>query len=408
MSEKLINGDIEFPEIKKNSSKKTIIIVGISLLIIIAIIILIIVIVTSKDSKSNPTEDKKELEYEIITVNFPSDIIYVGSHYNYQNQLIVIYQRNTSNNYFIGIANEEGKILKEIYEFKEGELGDKSLINRASSFSDGRRVLITGKIFECSKQFLECEDPKVYDIEFPEEIKNLYSREARVSGDKYIFWSASIKSSILGNFYGELKFEDNKYKIINARGISNYFYDLYDKEKGTYSLPKIIRTGILKQVVRGGEGLSIGGFMNYGLRKGIYQSLQKDELEQLTFFEGYDETVAISPDSQLECVMTTRFSEHTSLEIVGFIPTPYSIIASYPVSSELFMFSINNIRMNETIKGNLGPSLIELKKLKEDKNYKGIKLNTDDKWIFNGFISWAPDNKKIIFDELYKKMEKRR
>ena len=112
----------------------------------------------------------------------------------------------------------------------------------------------------------------------------LYTEPIVNYGDKYIFWSTFAHPLDIVNFYGELIFEDNKYKIINARGISNYFYDLYDKEKGTYSLPKIIRTGPIKQVLRGGEGLSIGGFMNYGLRKGIYQSLKNDEVKQLNCY----------------------------------------------------------------------------------------------------------------------------
>ena len=33
--------------------------------------------------------------------------------------------------------------------------------------------------------------------------------------------------------------------------------------------------------------------------------------------------------------MTTRFSEKTSFEIVGLIPTPYSILASYLVSVDI-------------------------------------------------------------------------
>ena len=416
MSEKLINENIEFPEIQKNSSKKRLIIIGVvSLIVLILLIIIIVVIMSKRSKKPSGDPDKSELEYEIITVNFPSDIIYVGSHYNYQNQLLVIYQRNAaSKDYFVGIANEDGKILKEVYEIKEGELDDLTYIHRASSFSDGKRLLISGKILECSKQFLECDDPKLFDLEFPEEAKKmknlwyLYTEPIVNYGDKYIFWSTFDRDLNIVSFYGELKFEETKYKIVNARGISNFFYDLYDKEKGTYSLPKILRTGPIKQVVKGGEGLSIGGFLNYGLRKGIYQSLKKDEVKQLTFYEGYDETTAISPDSKLECAMTTRFSKPTSLDIVGLIPTPYSILPSYLVATDLYMFSIVNIRVDETIKGNLGPSLIDLKKLEEDKNYKGINLNTDDRWIFNGFISWAPDNQKVMFDEVYKKMIKRR
>ena len=206
MSENLINEDVEFPEIQKKSSKKTLIIVGVSIFLALAIIIVLIVILIHVGSK---LQENNKLDYEIITVNFPSDIIYVGSHYNYQNQLLVIYQRNaTSKNYFIGIANEDGKILKEIYVFKEGELDDLTYIHRASSFSDGKRLLIAGKILECSKQFLECEDPKVYDVEFPEEIKKmknfwyLYTEPIVNYGDKYIFWSSFAHPLDIANFYG--------------------------------------------------------------------------------------------------------------------------------------------------------------------------------------------------------------
>lgn len=76
----------------------------------------------------------------------------------------------------------------------------------------------------------------------------LYTEPIVNYGDKYIFWSTFAHPLDIVNFYGELIFEDNKYKIINARGISNDFYDFYDKEKGTYSLPKIIRTGLLNKL----------------------------------------------------------------------------------------------------------------------------------------------------------------
>ena len=118
------------------------------------------------------------------------------------------------------------------------------------------------------------------------------------------------------NFVGELKFTGEKYIIENTKGLTNYFYDLYDKEKGTYTLPKILRFGPIKQVLDGGKALSIGGFLNYGLRKGIYQSLSDNQINQITFFEGYDETTSISPDQKLACIMTTRFSNKTSFEIL--------------------------------------------------------------------------------------------
>ena len=121
------------------------------------------------------------------------------------------------------------------------------------------------------------------------------------------------------SFVGELIFKDDKYYIENTKGLSNFFYDLYDKSTGNFSMPKMFKTGPIKQVINGGEALSIGGFLDYGIRKGIYQSLSEDKMERLTYFEGYDETISISPDQKLACAMTTRFSNKTSFEIIALI-----------------------------------------------------------------------------------------
>ena len=403
--EEHLQGNLNQPT-KKKLILTIILIIIVVIAVIITAVLLAIKFKKDKDNKSN-------LDFEINTVNFNPDIKYIGSHYNYDGDLLLIYKKNTSENYFVGISNDKGDILKEIYEFKDGEV-DTTYINRASSFSDGKRVLIGGKILQCSKKLKECEDPTLYELEFPEQLKNmpnlwfLFTEPIINYGGKYIFWSTFDKEMNIINFVGELKFKNNKYVIENVKGLSNYFYDLYDKETGNYTLPKILRFGPIKQVLEGGKALSIGGFLNYGLRKGIYQPLLDNEITQLTFFEGYDETTAISPDSKLACVMTTRFSERTSFEIVGLIPTPYSILASYLVSIDILNYSIFNLRKNEKIKGNIGPALVELSKVKQDKNYKGESLKTSDEWNFNGFISWAPDGKKIMFDEVYKKSDKRR
>lgn len=426
MTEQLIKEDANLDGIdqeQKPSRMKKYIIFG-ALIIVIAIIIVVILIVVSKSKNnadnsgnsgnSDDSDVPIDLAYNISTVNFPSDIKYIGSHYNYQGDLFLIYKKNTSENYFVGIASDEGEIKKELLEIRKEEIVDETYIHRASSFSDGKRVYIGGKILECTNQFLECNDAKLIDLVFPKELEEmpnllyLFTEPIINYGGKHIFWSTFDNNMNILNFVGELNFKEGKYFIENTKGLSNYFYDLYDKEKGTYSLPEILRFGPIKQVVRGGEGLSIGGFLNYGLRKGIYQSLSKDNLTQLTFFEGYDETTSFSPDSKLACVMTTRFSEHTSFEIIGLIPTPYSILASYLFSIHIMKISILNIRKNKTIKGNLGPALVDLQKVKEDKNYKGESLKTDDKWNFYGFISWSPDGTKIMFDEVDKGMENRR
>ena len=74
----------------------------------------------------------------------------------------------------------------------------------------------------------------------------------------------------------------------------------------------------------------------------------------------------------------------------------------------IFYFSIFNLRKNKQIKGNIGPSLVELNKVDADKNNKGKNLQTSDSWNFNGFISWSSDGTKIMFDEITKDSSERR
>jgi len=401
---------------KKTCDRKKVIIsvVVITIIVLIGALVTSVIFLLRKPGSNNEQNkgENKELEYEIETVKFDSNIIYIGSHYNYQGDVLLIYKKQLSNNYFVGIADEKGKLIKEVYEIKEGEV-DKTYIHRASSFSDGKRVLIGGKILQCTNELKDCDDAKLYDVQFPEQLNNLpnlwflFTEPIINYGGKYIFWSTFDKSLNILNFVGELKFTGEKYLIENTKGLTNYFYDLYDKEKGTYTLPKILRFGPIKQVLEGGKALSIGGFLNYGLRKGIYQSLSEDKIRQLTYFEGYDETTAISPDSKLACVMTTRFSDKTSFEIVGLMPTPYSILASYLISIDILNFSIFNLRTNSKIKGNIGPALVDLSKVESDKTYKGENLKTSDLWNFNGFISWSPDGTKIMFDEVARNSTRR-
>ena len=211
-------------EAPKCSSKlKLFIIIGAIILVLIIIIVIVIVVRRSKKK-----DEGDILDFEITTVNFPSNIIYQGSHYNYQGDLIVIYKKdNYSSNYFIGIGNDEGEIYKEIYEFKSGEV-DETYIHRASSFSDGKRILVGGKILQCTKELKQCDDAKLYELEFPEKIKNmpnllyLFTEPIINYGGKYIFWSSFDKSMNIMSFVGELIFQNDKYIINNTIGLSNF------------------------------------------------------------------------------------------------------------------------------------------------------------------------------------------
>ncbi len=179
---------------------------------------------------------------------------------------------------------------------------DETYIHRASSFSDGKRILVGGKILQCTKELKQCDDAKLYGLEFLKELKetqillSLFTEPIINYEGKYIFWSTFDKSMNIMSFVGELNFQNDTYYIENTKGLTNFFYYSYDKSTGNFSMPKMFKTGPIKQVINGGEALSIGGFLDYCWRKGFYQSLSNDEMKRLTFFEGYDETISVSPD----------------------------------------------------------------------------------------------------------------
>ena len=232
---------------KKSSNLKLFLIIG-AIIVAVVIIIIIIVIVIKRSKK----DEGDNLDFEITTVNFPPNIIYQGSHYNYQGDLIVIYKKdNFASNYFIGIGNDEGKIIKELYEFKKGEVEEK-YIHRASSFNDGKRILVGGKVLQCTKELKQCDDAKLYEVEFPKELKDnqnilyLITEPIINYGGRYIFWSSFDKNMNIISFVGELIFKDDKYYIENTKGLSNFFYDLYDKSTGNFSMPKMFKTGPIK------------------------------------------------------------------------------------------------------------------------------------------------------------------
>lgn len=371
--------DIENSLEGTKSRKAKYIMLGVGIILVVFIIIVILILL-----KKNPK--KNILDNEISTINFTYNntvVNYFSSYYDYEGRIIIIYQKEDPNNYFVGIAKEDGKIFKEIIEMKNDIDIIAKNIRRPSSFSDGKRVFIGGKILECTNLLFECNDAKLIDIIFPEEIEKfpdvmLVFTDCFINyGSNHLFWSTFDKNMNTFNFVGELsKKDDGKYHLDNVQGISNFFYNTYNENENNYILPRMIKYGPIKQVIKGGEGIVIGGFLNYGLRKGIYQSLSEDKLTQLTTFEGYDENTILSPDLKLAIVETTMFSSCTSLEIMGFIPTPYSILASYFFSIDalnIIMFKVNT----ENYKGNLGPALIEIEKAKKDKYYKGENLKVD-------------------------------
>jgi len=98
MSDVILNDfdDEEQKEIEKNlkkhSSNKLKIILSLSIIIIIGIVVAIVIIVLK--NKSDKEDNKQSgIDFDISTVNFNPEILYQGSHYNYDGDLVIIYKK---------------------------------------------------------------------------------------------------------------------------------------------------------------------------------------------------------------------------------------------------------------------------------------------------------------------------
>ena len=88
-------------------------------LIIISIIVIIIVLVVSLKKDDDKSDSSKTLNFSINTVNLPEGIIY-GGHaiYSKKGRILLLYNKEGDNNTYIGVMNENGSNLNEIWSGK--------------------------------------------------------------------------------------------------------------------------------------------------------------------------------------------------------------------------------------------------------------------------------------------------
>ena len=104
--------------------------------------------------------------------------------------------------------------------------------------------------------------------------------------------------------------------------------------------------------------------------------------------------------------MTTRFSPKTSSEILGFLPRP---LASYTVGKMnryAYMYGVAKVRTERD--GNIGPALINITESIKNSSYLGYDLHDDEEWVFSSPLSWHPNSKKAMFNEVNKKTKEKR
>ena len=391
----------------KADLKKKIILITIPLVVVL-IIVLIIVLVVSLNKDDDKSDSSEKLKISINTVNLPEGIIYSGhAIYSMKGRIILYYNKENDNNTYIGVMNEDGTNLKEMWSGQWKAYYQSNGI-RLMPFVDNKKILTGDYILECFPDIDNCKNSTLLPVIYPEEVVNLEGiyfvwSEIIVSPDEHIGWTTLSSVYDAVNFLGKLEKNENNYTISNIQVISTLGFIEYENEKEGIFKHTTLRGGEIKQFTNGGEALTLAGAGDSALAKSVFQNLVGEENYPLTHFPGYEETTIISPDGKLGLVMTTRFSPKTSSYILGYMPRPLSVYTVSKINQYAYFYGVQEVRKKR--EGNIGPALIDIEESKKNDSYMGYDLH-DEGWAFVSPLSWHPDSKKGMFSEIKKNSEK--
>ena len=408
------NKDIgESLEPKKAGGKlKLILIIG-GVAILIAAIIVIVVLLTkgNKEEKNNNNIDTK-----LSTISLPNDIKIDDGHYLFDGNIFICYKRDNYKNFtYFGVISDDGSNFKELYG-AEFNVSDKANGIRLIPFRDNKRVYLGDFIFECSdstKTLSSCDKGVLIPVYYPDAVvNNRYTfktwSEMVVAPDMiHVAWTSLNIACGAVNFLGKFVRETDSYKIVDSKIISTIKFLEKDKNDSSILIPQVPRGGEIKQFVAGGNGLTLVGTQPDEFVKSVFQSLTTNETYTLSHEIGYDETSILSPDEKLGISMSTRFSNKTSMGILGLMPRPYCSFVLSKIVESVYTYAVTNVRVSR--KGNIGPVLFEKEKSINDPKYHGIDLHDkEEKFVFNSPISWHPNNLKAIWPETERGTSNRR
>ncbi|EAY17065.1 hypothetical protein TVAG_297440 [Trichomonas vaginalis G3] len=384
-------------EQKQESNHKLLFLVlAISLVISIVVVVILIVFIGKTG----------EFKAFVKTVNVPNGIHPDGAHYLPNGKIFLHYYTDVNQTeYHAAVMDDNGRNFHDVYH------GTYKPIYRSNGvrdipFADNKRILLGDYILECEEELQNCHDKaKLTKIIYPPEFTNsstlwLVWSEPVVSQDmKKLVWTMLDTKLGSVNFIADLNKEEEGYKLINAKIISTLKFIDRDPSTGNVILPTV-RGGEIKQFVNGGSALTLAGAGDHGLARSVYQNLASNNTYSITNKPNYDETTIMSPDEKLGITMSTRFSPHTNMAILGLMPVPHSFMVTSGMNIYAYTYAVTRVR--SSIKGNIGPVLIDLKKSETDPSYMGINLHEDDDWNFASPISWHYSSTKAIFLEISK------
>lgn len=352
--------------------------------------------------------NEKLISVDISTIPLPDDVIVTSGTYTYSGKVLVSYNTesdiDTTDYINLAILNDDGTDFKVIFS---GVIPTKERNGgiRYMPYRDNKRILLGDYVLECTPDIDNCTSTEIILVVYPSTIEDeaVTSRrwsEIIIAPDNiHIAWTSLLQNDDSAMLIGELARDTENYVIVNPKIISTTLYFEEDPENDGFIIPAdVSRGGEVKQFVHGGNAISLVGAMRYVTTDSIVQSLDSENMTQITYTPGYDETTIFSPDEYLGIVMSSRFSETIDPAIFGIMPRP--LYVGTRLNGILYYYTVQGARLVR--EGNLGPALIEIERSINEDGYLGTMLSTDENWVMRSPLSWHPDGKRTMWVEMPK------
>lgn len=304
--------------------------------------------------------------------------------------------------YRVFTMEEDGTGICTLYE---GEIPKKKGANgiRWMCYTDNKRILLGDYVLECTPDLDRCTKSELVEVVFPKEIEqipDLFLRwsEPLISPDNEHICFSSLTGNGAYNFLGRLVRKDEKYIIENLCVVSTVNAIEPDSENEGFYRESIYRGGEVKQFVKGGRSLTLAGSGDC-ISESTLQSLDTEDVQQITETLGYEETAIFSPNERYAVCMSPRFSTKTDCGVLGVVPLYHDMFTRSKYLNILYQYAVAGVRYQRP--GNIGPALIDVERsMREGRNYQGTDLSDPEgKWVYYSPISWHPDSTKAMWNE---------
>ncbi|HHU78335.1 MAG TPA: hypothetical protein GXZ29_05570 [Clostridiales bacterium] len=350
--------------------------------------------------------DKDFGRIEIRSVPLPEEMQDIFGTYTYSGRVLVSYRTardpDVKDWYNAASLNDDGTGITKVFSGKIPQIEGANGV-RWMCFPDNKRILLGDYVLECEPDIDHCERAELIRLIYPEELikaPGVYCRwsEVIVSPDNNHMCWTTLTTNGATNYLGKLIREKDRYTLKNVCIISTAEVCKPDPEHEGYVIPLPIRGGEVKQFIRGGKALTMVGDGD-SITESVIQSLESEEIIQITNTPGYEETTIFSPDEKLGVVMSPRFSARTNCAVFGLVPQPHSMVVRSKIINILYMYCVAGVRAFR--EGNIGPVLIDIEhSRKSGRGYMGVNLSDPEgKWVYYSPISWHPDSTRAMWNE---------